>query len=75
MVLKDLKKNFQFKKAFIVCWRVKNSDKEWEHFLKVWDWFEIKALKYDAFLSAGMFENIRNKKLCLMCKSLIECTS
>ena len=47
MVFKSLKKNFQAKKSFIVCLRVKiTSDKEYEHVIKVWKRFELKMMKY-----------------------------
>ena len=43
---KNVKKNYQAKKSFIVPWPVKKIRvKEYEHILKVWDRFEMKTMK------------------------------
>ena len=65
VVSKRLKKDYLVKKI-IACWRIKNSDKEYEHVLKVWDRFEMKTmkdyhnlyLKYDVSLFGDVFEKI-----------------
>ena len=43
--MKSLKRNYQAKKSFMVCLKVKNSDKEYEYVLKVWNKFEMKVMK------------------------------
>ena len=46
VVLKNPKKDCQAKKSFVVCWQViKISNKEHEHFVNVWEIFEMKTMK------------------------------
>ena len=73
-------------KSFIVCFQGKNSDKECEHVLKVWDRFEMKTminyhelyLKYDVLFLADAIEKFGNsslKKLLVMPESIFERSS
>ena len=71
-VLKSLKNNYEAKKTFVVHEQVKNIiAKEYEHFLKVWNKFELKTmkdyhdlyLKCDVLLLADVFEKFRNNNL------------
>ena len=39
------KEELPSKKSFMVCLKVKNSDKEYEHVLIVWNKFEMKVMK------------------------------
>ena len=46
VVLESFKKNFEAKKSSIVRWWVKkNSDKEYEHVIRVWVRFYMKVIK------------------------------
>ena len=70
VVLKILKKDCQAEKSFMVCWQVKNSDKEYEHIVKFWDRFEMKVmkdyhnlcLKCDTLLLADVFYKFKNSE-------------
>ena len=70
VVLKSLKKDYQAEKSFMVCWQVKNSDKEYEHIVKFWDRFEMKVmkdyhnlcLKCDTLLLADVFYKFKNSE-------------
>ena len=72
-VLKSLEKDCQTKKVFIFLVRlqVKNSDKKYEHALKVWDRCQMNMikdyhdlyLKCDVLLFADVLEKFRNRSL------------
>ena len=55
------------KKNSIGCWQKKDSDKQYEHIIQVWDKFEGKEMKdsnnlcltCDDLLLADMFENLQ----------------
>ena len=58
VILKGLKRNCQAKKSFIVHCRVKKiSDKDFENAVRVWNKFEIKAIKdyHDLHLKCAVF--------------------
>ena len=73
------KLNCQGRKNLEVHWQVKNTDKEYEHGLNVWDRFEMKIMKdfhslylrCDILLLSDVFENFKNRCLenCGLCPS------
>ena len=73
VVLKSLEKDCQTKFffIFIVRWQVKNSDKKYEHALKIWDRCQMNMmkdyrdlyLKCDALFLADELKKFRNRSL------------
>ena len=64
VILKNLKKNCQVKKSFIVRQQIKKiSDEEYDHVLKVWNKFEMKTVKdyHDLLQLAEVFEIIASR--------------
>ena len=69
--MKILKNNYQAKKFYSSLTGKKNSGKEYEHVLNVWNKFEIKIikdyhdlyLKCDVLLLADILEKFRDKSL------------
>ena len=72
VILKSLKKNCQVRISLIVSSQIKkNIGKEYKHFLKVWNAFEMKTmkdyhdfyLKFNILLLADIFEKFRNNSV------------